>query len=111
MADNKSGRDKKADDAEHRQRERELREARNRDDEPEPVHETPGERLGGLDTKLEDIDYPATTREIVDSYGDQEVETQNGLVFIEEVLAPVENETYDSADDVRSRIQGLIHRG
>lgn len=110
MADDKQGRDKQADDEERRQRERALEEARNRADEAEPMREDPGEQLGDLDEALETHDYPTTTDELVESYGDYELETQGGRTSLDEVLAPTDNRTYSSADDVRSRIQGLIRR-
>ncbi|WP_411968422.1 hypothetical protein [Haloferax sp. YSSS75] len=110
MADNKQGRDKQADDEKRRQRERELEEARNRADEAEPMRDDPGEKLGDLDEALGTHDYPTTTDELVEAYGDYELETQSGHKSLAEVLAPTDNQTYSSADDVRSRIQGLIHR-
>lgn len=110
MADNKSGRDKQAADEERRQRERELEEARDRADEAEPVHDETGERLGNLDDALETHDYPMTTEELIETYGDYEVETQGGTRSIAEVFASIDNERYDSADDVQTRIQGLIRR-
>ena len=110
MADDKRARDKQADDEERRQREWELEEARNRADEAKPMREDPGEQLGDLDEALETHDYPTTTNELIETSGDYEVETQNGWKSLDEVLAPTGNQTYDSADDVRSRIQGLIHR-
>ncbi|QLG63608.1 DUF5789 family protein [Halorarum salinum] len=110
MADDKQGRDKQADDEERRQQKREVEEARNRADEDEPMRGDPGERLGDLDEVLETHDYPTTTDELVEAYGDYEIETQRGEASLEEVLAPTDNQTYDSADDVRSRLLGLIHR-
>ena len=110
MADDKQGRDKQADDEERRQRESELEEARNRADEAEPVRDEPGEQLGDLDEALEAHDYPTTTDELVETYGDYEIETRGGRKPLDEVLASTDNQTYSSADDVRSRIQGLIRR-
>ena len=110
MADDKDGRDKQADDEERRQRERELEEARTRADEAEPIHDDPGERLGDLDEALANHDYPTTTDELVDAFGDHEVQTQRGWKSVGDVFAPIDNERYDSVDDVRSRIQGLIRR-
>lgn len=110
MADDKKGRDKQAHDEERRQRERDVAEARDRADEAEPIHDDPGERLGDLDDELEDHDYPATTDELIEAYGDYEVETQGGWKSIDDVFESVDDETYASADDVRSRIQGLIRR-
>lgn len=110
MADDKQGRDDQAADEERRQRERELEEARNRGDEPEPIRDDPGEQLGDLDEALRSHEYPTTTEELIEAYGDYEIETQDGQKSLDEVLALTDNQTYDSADDVRSRIQGLIHR-
>lgn len=110
MADDKQGRDDQADDEERRQQEREVEEARNRGNEAEPVRDDPGEQLGDLDEALETHEYPTTTEELVEAYGDYGIETQNGSKPLTEVLDPTDNQTYSSADDVRSRIQGLIHR-
>ena len=110
MADDKNARDKQADDEERRQRERELQEARDRADEPEPVDSESNDQLGDLDEQLANHDYPTTTDELVSAHGEHEVETQGGSKTIEEILAPIDNERYKSASDVRNRIQGLISR-
>lgn len=109
MGDTKQGRDKQADDEAQRQRERELEEALARGDESEPEPESGGE-LGALDAALETEHYPTTTHELIESYGNHEVESQRGWRSIAEVLAPVDDESYDSADDVRRRILGLLDR-
>lgn len=111
MADNNKSRDTQAEAEERRQRESEPEEARDRADEPASIHDKAGERLGDLDEALEHHDYPTTTADLIEAHGDREVETQEGSKSIEEVLASVDNERYDSADDVRNRIQGLIRRG
>lgn len=110
MADDKNDRDAQADDAERRQRERDVEEARDRADEAEPVADDPGHRLGDLDGALETHEYPTSTHELVEAYGDYEVESRDGRMSVEDLLAPVDDETYDSADDVRARIQGLLRR-
>ena len=69
-----------------------------------------GGRLGDLDEALENHNYPTSTNELVEAYGDYEIETQDGTESVEEVFASTDNQTYDSADDVRSRLLGLIHR-
>ncbi|WP_435074404.1 DUF5789 family protein [Halorubrum sp. HHNYT27] len=110
MEDDKSGRDKQADHEEERQSEREIEETRNRGDEKEPMGDDPGGRLGDLDEALNSHDYPATTIELVESYGEFEVETQSGNNSLEDVLASTEDQRYDSANDVRRRVLGLIGR-
>ncbi|WP_079977682.1 DUF5789 family protein [Halococcus sediminicola] len=110
MADNKQGRDEQADREEERQREREVEEVRTRGDEKEPMGDDPAERLGDLDEALKSHDYPATTNELVEAYGEYELETQGGKQSLADVLASTDDQTYDSADDVRKRILGLIGR-
>ena len=110
MVDDDRSRDGLTDDEERRQPEREREEVRNRATEDQQKRGDPSEQLGDLDDALETQDYPTTTDELVEGYGDYEVQTQGGEDSLEKVLAETENQTYDSADDVRSRILGLIHR-
>lgn len=110
MADDNQRRGERPNNEERRQPEREREEERDRADEAEPMRGGPGERLGDLDDALEAHDYPTTTDELIEAYGDHQIETRGGEESLEEVLASTENQRYDSADDVRSRILGLVHR-
>lgn len=110
MPDDKQGRDGNPDDEERRQPERKREEARDRDNEDRAMAGHPDRRLGELDEALETQDYPTTTNELVEEYGDYDIETQHGTESLEEVLASTDDQTFVSADDVRSRILGLIHR-
>ncbi|KAB1185489.1 MULTISPECIES: hypothetical protein [Haloferax] len=104
------GRDENPEDEQRQQPERKREEVRDRAREDRAISGDSDGRLGGLDEVLEAQDYPITTDELVEAYGDYEIETQGGTESLEEVLAPTDNQTYDSADDVRSRLLGLIHR-
>ena len=110
MADDERSQDGRTNDEEQRLPEREPEDVRNRATEDQQKHGDPGEQLGDLDDALETQDYPITTNELVEAYGDYEIQTQSGEKSLEEVLASTKNQTYDSADDARSRILGLIHR-
>jgi len=110
MADDKQGRDEQADREGERQREREVEEARTRGDEKEPMGDDLSDRLGDLDEALKSHDYPATTNELVEAYGEYELETQGGKQSLTEVLVSTDDQIYDSADDVRKRVLGLIGR-
>ncbi len=110
MTDDNHGRDEKAEDETRRQPERKREEVRDRAHEDRAMSGDPGGRLGELDDVLDSQEYPTTTDELVEAYGDYEIETQRGTESLEEVLASTDNQTYDSADDARSRILGLIHR-
>lgn len=110
MADDKRGREEQADNEEKRQQQRMQEEARTRADEEEPVPDDPEGELGELGDALSDHDYPAEADELVEAYGDYEVETREGSASLEEVLDESEDRTYESPDDARARILGLIHR-
>ncbi|WP_232686883.1 DUF5789 family protein [Halobacterium zhouii] len=110
MADDKQGRDEQADREENRQRERELEEAQARGDEKEPLFDDESRRLGDLDEALKSHDYPATTTELVAAYGEYELETQGGKKPLQDVLSSTDDQTYDSAEDIRRRILELIGR-
>ena len=109
MSDDKRGRDENPDE-QRQQPGRKREEVRDRAHEDRAMSGDPGGRLGDLDEALEAQDYPTTTDELVEAYGDYEIQTQGGTESLEEVLSSTEDQTYDSADDVRSRLLGLIHR-
>jgi hypothetical protein len=110
MADDEQGRDEQANNEERPQPERNREEARDRAHEEQPKRGDLRKRLGDLDGVLETHDYPTTTNELVEAYGDYDIETQNGTKSLEKVLASTDDQTFVSADDVRRRILGLIHR-
>lgn len=110
MPDKRGGEDETADGEERLQSGRKREEVRDRDHEDQAKSGDLGGRLGALDERLQAHDYPTTTDELVEAYGGYKIETQQGMASLEEVLAPTENQTYDTADDVRRRLLGLIHR-
>lgn len=103
MADDKQGRDKQAHDAENRQRKREIAEALERGDEPEPPVD-PSE-LAFFEEELEPVEFPATGSEVVAVVGDLTVESPDGTYTVEELVPETEAETFDSPDEVREHIQ------
>lgn len=103
MADDKSGRDKQADDAEKRQRERDVDTYLERRDEMEPSVEP--EELTELEMELESLEFPATGAEVVSSVGDREIQSVDGTYALEELVPETDDETFDSPDAVRVRIE------
>jgi hypothetical protein len=104
MADDKQGRDEQANREQERQRERMQEEAVTRADETEPT----GGDLGALGDALDSHDYPATTTELIEAYGEYDIEIRDGEQTLADVLASVDDELYDSADDARSEILNRI---
>ncbi|SEH13319.1 hypothetical protein SAMN04487967_1294 [Natronorubrum sediminis] len=48
-----------------------------------------------------DYDYPVTTEELIEEQGDRTIELPNGSETVGDVLARLESETFETADDVR----------
>ena len=103
MADDKSGRDKQADDAERRQREREIATELERGDEREPP--VGAAELADLEAALEELTFPATGAEIVAAIGRREIESGEGSYRIEELVPETDEETFDAPAAVRVQVQ------
>ena len=103
MADDKKGRDKQARDAKRRQQERDIAEARERWEEPEPTIDAA--ELDDVEADLEPLEFPAAGAEIVDAVGTHEVESEERTYTIEELIPDTETETFDAPTAVRARIQ------
>lgn len=103
MADTKNGREDQAQNAEKRQRQREIAEALERGDETEPPVED--RELDDVEKALDSVAFPATGAEIVDAAGDQEVATPDRTYTIAEVLPESDEEEFEDPDAVRMRVQ------
>lgn len=103
MADDKSGRDKQAHDAERRQQEREIATAVERRDEREPP--VGPEELAEFEAELEALTFPATGTEVVAAIGDRTIESVEGSYRVAELVPETDEETFDSPDAVRVQVQ------
>lgn len=103
MADDRAGREKQADDAARRQRERDLKEALARADEPEPPIDPSA--LADLELSLETVEFPATGDEVVASVGDRVVRAPDGEYTVAQLVPDAPVETFDSPASVRERVQ------
>ncbi|WP_276302363.1 DUF5789 family protein [Halorussus lipolyticus] len=103
MADDKTGRDQQADDAERRQRERDLAAELERGDETKPPVDAA--EVTDFESELESVEFPATGSEVVAAVGDREVESPDKTYAVEELLPDTDVETFDSPAAVRMRVQ------
>lgn len=103
MADDKRGREKQARDEANRQRERDVSAYLARGDEPEPPVE-PAE-LTELERDLEDVDFPATSADVVEAVGDREVASTGATYALADLLPETDVETFDAPDAVRVRVE------
>jgi hypothetical protein len=103
MADNKSGRDKQAQDADRRQRERAIQDELERMDEPEPPVDT--SELAYFETTVETLQFPATGAEVVAAVGDETITATDDTYAVAELVPETDTETYESPSDLRTEIQ------
>ena len=64
-----------------------------------------GVEFGSLADELENEEYPIDKAELLETYGDRELELQDGDQTLQEVLDSLGETTFESAEDV---IQGVI---
>jgi len=69
-----------------------------------------GVELGELEARLEAHDYPATSTELIDAYGDHKITLPDGDQSFADVLSVMaQDETeYDSAEEVRQAIYNSV---
>lgn len=65
-------------------------------------------QLNRTDALVDAHEYPATTEELIEAYGDYRLELQNGSETVGEVLARLENETFESAEEVSVAIYSAV---
>ncbi|WP_324665979.1 DUF5789 family protein [Haloarcula sediminis] len=99
MADNKSGRDKQADDERRRQRKRDIVAELERGDEKEPPIEP--EALAELEPELETLTFPATGADVVDAVGDRPL----GPATVADFLPETDTETFEDPEAVQLRLK------
>ena len=103
MADDKSGREKQAQDGDRRQRERDVAAELARGDEPEPPFDAAD--LVDIEEELESLTFPATGAEIVAVVGDRAIESPTERYTIEDLVPAADAETFESPVAVRARLQ------
>lgn len=61
-------------------------------------------RLHGTGDKLDRHEYPATREEIIEAYGDSRIRLPNGTETLGDVLARIDDETYEDPEEARSAV-------
>jgi len=64
--------------------------------------------FGDLRSDLESETYPLSKEELLDSYGDREIGTENGSQTFRDILEPVDQDTYESADAVEQTVLTMV---
>lgn len=75
---------------------------------PTDEHRELGVEFGPLADDLSNENYPLENAELLDTHGSREIVLQDGSQTLETVLDPLEDATFDSADDVMQSVIGMV---
>jgi hypothetical protein len=67
-----------------------------------------GIEFGDLDDDLENEEYPISKDELLEKYGDRELEHAGGESTVEEVVGPIGREEFDGHDEVHQEILNMV---
>lgn len=67
-----------------------------------------GVSFGGLDDDLRSEAYPMAKSALLTSYGDRELELEDGTRTLREILEPIGEDTFESADAVIQSVLGMV---
>lgn len=67
-----------------------------------------GVEFGSLAEELEDEEYPIDKAELLERYGDRELVLEDDTVTLREVLEPLGQDEFESADDVRQSVLTMV---
>lgn len=67
-----------------------------------------GVEFGSLADDLADEEYPIDNDALLASYADREIELQDGTQSLREILEPLGETTFDSAEDVMDAVVGMV---
>lgn len=69
-----------------------------------------GVEFGEFEGTMEEIDYPVDHDDLVEQYGNEELELPDGDTTVEEILAPLQDEeqTYQDADELETMVMNMV---
>ncbi|QRV16614.1 DUF5789 family protein [Haloterrigena salifodinae] len=67
-----------------------------------------GVDLGELGDDLESADYPLSEDELMERYGDEEIEMEGNTTTLEELIGPLNQEEYQDYGDVETAIMNMV---
>ena len=67
-----------------------------------------GVEFGSLADELEEEEYPMSKGELLDTYGDREIELEDATRTLRDVLEPLGEDEFESADDVRQSVITMV---
>ena len=69
-----------------------------------------GVEFGPLAENLTTHEYPATCTDLLEVYGDENLQLPNGAQPLRDILDPLQDEEFDSPEEVRQAVIGLVSK-
>lgn len=67
-----------------------------------------GIEFGSLTDELESEQYPLEKEDVLEKYGSHQISLEDETQTVEEILGPLGEATYESADEVRQEVIGAV---
>lgn len=67
-----------------------------------------GVDFGPLADDLEEGEYPMSKADLLETYGDREIDLESGSQTLKEVIEPIGEDEFDSAADVKTVLIGMV---
>lgn len=67
-----------------------------------------GVELGDLGDQLRNREYPVSQDELLEAHGDAELDMGEETATLEEVIGPLNEDEYESADEVEQAIMNMV---
>lgn len=69
-----------------------------------------GVEFGSLADDLATCEYPINGAELIEAYGKETLQLPNGTQSFQDVLAPLEDEHFESPDEVQQAVIGYVNK-
>lgn len=70
-----------------------------------------GIEFGDLNDDLSQEDYPLSKDELLEKYGDRELEHASGTTTVEEVIGEMGRDEFDGEDEIHQAILNMVGKG
>ncbi|ELY57041.1 DUF5789 family protein [Natronolimnohabitans innermongolicus] len=67
-----------------------------------------GVELGDLGDELESADYPLSEDELLERYGDEEIDMEGETATLEELIGPLNEDEYRDSGEVEQAIMNMV---
>ena len=67
-----------------------------------------GVEFGELDDELDEMEYPVETEELLEDYGSETLEFEEGSATLEELLEPMGPQSFESKNSIQQAVMTMV---